>query len=188
MDWDIIFSSAIGTLAGTTLSVLVAWCIYHKEKEDNIKRKQEEYKNKVAEECIELINKVVINTFQFERFFHESYRKGASQEKMHDVYFNFANDFQTNTKKLGISGTILYNLYEADKFEELQTFLDRSMELTTSINELENFSEIKEGIERRVNDLQELGDEIVLDIQEEMINNLDHSLVENNKEKISGTD
>lgn len=184
MDWNIIFSSAIGTLAGTILSVLVAWLIYHKEKEDSIKRKRIEYKNKVAEECIELINRVVINTFQFDRFFHESYLMGSNQEKLHEAYFDFANDFQTNMKKLGISGTILYNLYETEKFKELQSFLDKSQELTTSIYESEGRIGTKKEIEKKVDDLQELGAQIILDIQEEVINNIDRKLVENNEEKV----
>ena len=85
---------------------------------------------------------------------------------------------------MGISGTILYNLYETEKFEELQSFLDKSQELSTSVYESEDRVETKKEIEKKVDDLQELGAQIILDIQEEVINNIDRKLVENNKEKV----
>lgn len=187
MDWNILLSSAIGTMAGTLLSVLVAWCIYHKEKEDNIKRKKKDYKNKIAEECIELINNVVINTFQFDRFFNKSYLHGSNQDKLHEKYFDFVNDFQTNTKKLGISGTILCSLFEIEKFEELQAFVNKSVNLTTDISKIENSDEIKKYIENSVDEIQKLGEEIISAIQEEMVGDIDSDLIEVNKEEVEDT-
>lgn len=56
MDWVTLFSSAIGTMSGTLITVFIALKIYHSERKDIIERNRKQLIVDSAIRCMQLVN------------------------------------------------------------------------------------------------------------------------------------
>ncbi|WP_020006226.1 hypothetical protein [Salinicoccus albus] len=160
MDWLHVLSTAIGTLAGTLLTVIVAWCIYKKEKKDIAERNRKQHIVDTANRSIQLISSINATIINLNSTAPEI-KKDLTNSSLYSEFNKSASNADMSVAELENNLLILENISKYELVEKGQPYINKATQLIFG----EMFYNEEKMVSEKIDNIRIQGDKLVKVLQ-----------------------